>query len=143
MKRQHRLWFVALATTLSAAGPACHGSKTLVASGRFELQIGRDRGSASIYRLADGGLLLDLSLPVPPRPEMDVRLIPADRTPHGEQSGFLVVGRLFDPRPTQQHFVPPGIDLDRYGAVCIWSRADAACVATAPLAHPLQRSSPQ
>jgi hypothetical protein len=140
--RQQRLWIVALATAAAVFGQTCRSPRTLVASGRFDM-AGSDRGTAAIYRLADGGLLLELSSPVPPRPDLEVRLILADRTTHGDESGFLVVGRLSDDQPTHRHLVPPGVELQRYGAVCIWSRAAGTSVATAPLTHVLPRRSPQ
>jgi hypothetical protein len=63
-----------------------------------------------------------------------------DRSGCDRAPGFLVVGRLSDPRPVHQFALPPGIDLGRYNAVCIWSRAAGASLATAPLALSITRS---
>jgi hypothetical protein len=138
--RQPRPALLVLVASVTLTVIACRESRAVVTFGRFETQSGGIGGTAVISRLSDGGLSLELALPLPAQPNLEVRLV-STRLPGGaDGSDFLVVGRLASGQTIHKHLIPPGVDLGRYNAVCIWSRTARIGVATARLDGQLSRS---
>lgn len=95
----------------------------------------RARGSASVYRLADGTHVVRLEdIDVENGPDYVVHLVPgADRRSPGDGTGL---GALKGNQGSQNYVVPAGTDLSEPLTVLIWCRAFAVPVAAATQ-HPV------
>ena len=116
---------------LSPAEPA------QVTSGRFHKNAHETTGAATIYRLADGRLVLRLTeFATSNGPDVRVYLVAADDVPDeaaAKLAGFVDLGALKGNIGNQNYDVPAGLDLSRYRAVSIWCRRFSVNFGAAPL----------
>lgn len=116
---------------LSAAEPV------LVTTGRFHKNAHETTGAATIYRLADGRLVLRLTeFATSNGPDVRVYLVAADDVQEeaaAKRAGFVDLGALKGNIGDQNYDVPAGLDLSRYRAVSIWCRRFSVNFGAAPL----------
>ena len=88
------------------------------------------RGSASLYRLADGSFFVRLEdIETPHAPAVFVYLVP--RSSQSEPGGGVDLGALKGNVGSQNYVVPEGVDVPKYGAVLLWCRRFSTSVAAA------------
>lgn len=117
---------------------AASAQPVALASGRFHGNAHETKGTATIYRLANGTRVLRLTdFETSNGPDVQVYLVAApDSKDSGtvKQAGFLNLGALKGNRGDQNYDVPAGIDLAKFQSVTIWCRRFSANFGTAPLA---------
>jgi hypothetical protein len=124
---------------VAAAQPAGGNSEvsTVLVRGEFKSIAHETKGTASIYRLADGKRVLRLTdFATSNGPDVRVYLVAAADAPDDEtvkKAGFLEVGKLKGTDGDQNYEVPADLDLGKYRAVTIWCRRFAVNFGTAPL----------
>jgi hypothetical protein len=110
---------------------------TELVSGRFRSVAHETRGSATVYRLADGSRVLRLTdFTTSNGPDVRVYLVAARDAADDEtvkKAGFVEVGKLKGTDGDQNYEVPAELDLDKYRAVTIWCRRFGVNFGTAPL----------
>ena len=130
------------ASTMTDSPAMAHSSMSpaepvQVTSGRFHKNAHETTGSAAIYRLADGRLVLRLT-EFATSNGLDVRvyLVAADDVQEeaaAKLAGFVDLGALKGNIGDQNYDVPAGLDLSRYRAVSIWCRRFSVNFGAAPL----------
>lgn len=109
----------------------------LVTTGRFHKNAHETTGAATIYRLADGRLVLRLTeFATSNGPDVRVYLVAADDVQDeaaAKLAGFVDLGALKGNIGNQNYDVPAGLDLSRYRAVSIWCRRFSVNFGAAPL----------
>jgi hypothetical protein len=127
---------------VAAAQPAGGGSAavdaaTPLTTGQFNSVAHETRGSATVYRLADGRRVLRLTdFTTSNGPDVRVYLVAARDAADDEtvkKAGFVEVGKLKGTDGDQNYEVPADLDLEKYRAVTIWCRRFAVNFGTAPL----------
>jgi len=123
-------------TPMRDAMPA--GAPALVFSGAFHPVAHEGKGTAGIYRLADGRRVLRFTdFETSNGPDVQVYLVAAGDASDNEtvtSAGFVQLGALKGNLGDQNYDVPADVDLDTYRAVTIWCRRFGVNFATAPLA---------
>jgi electron transfer DM13 len=108
-----------------------------LATGRFHKNAHETAGAATIYRLADGRLVLRLTdFATSNGPDVRVYLVAADDVQDeaaAKQAGFVDLGALKGNIGNQNYDVPAGLDLSKYRAVSIWCRRFSVNFGAAPL----------
>ena len=116
---------------MSPAGPV------QVTSGRFHKNAHETTGAATIYRFADGRLVLRLTeFATSNGPDVRVYLVAAGDVQDeaaAKLAGFVDLGALKGNIGDQNYEVPAGLDLSRYRAVSIWCRRFSVNFGAAPL----------
>jgi hypothetical protein len=125
---------------VAAAQTSARGSDettALLLSGEFKSIAHETKGSASIYRLADGKLALRLGdFSTSNGPDVRVYLVAAADASDDEtvkKAGFVELGKLKGTDGNQNYDVPADLDLSKYRAVTIWCRRFSVNFGTAPL----------
>jgi hypothetical protein len=124
---------------VAAAQPAGRSAEpnAVLVRGEFKSIAHETRGSASIYRLADGKRVLRLTqFATSNGPDVRVYLVAAPDAPDDEtvkKAGFLELGKLKGTDGDQNYEVPADLDLGKYRAVTIWCRRFSVNFGTAPL----------
>jgi hypothetical protein len=113
------------------------GEPVAVLSGAFHSNAHETSGTATVYRLSDGRLVLRLTdLASSNGPDLRVYLVAAPDV-HDEgtvsRAGFVDLGALKGNIGDQNYDLPPDIDLTRYRAVSIWCRRFSVNFGAAPL----------
>lgn len=97
---------------------------TTVASGQFRDADDSHRGSgtAAIYQLEDGSMLLRFEeFEVTNGPDLHVYLVPHENpTSSGDLSGYVDLGSLKGNIGDQNYEVPDGVDISEFGSVVIY-----------------------
>lgn len=108
-----------------------------VTTGRFHKNAHETTGAATIYRFADGRLVLRLTeFATSNGPDVRVYLVAADDVQDeaaAKLAGFVDLGALKGNIGNQNYDVPAGLDLSRYRAVSIWCRRFSVNFGAAPL----------
>ena len=110
-----------------------------IASGRFRDadSFHRGSGSATIYRLPDGGGALRFeNLDVTNGPDLRVLLSPHPDPRNKAQlqeAGYLHIGKLKGNRGSQNYEIPSDADLDSFGSVIIYCMPFHVIFSVAPL----------
>ena len=108
-----------------------------VTTGRFHKNAHETTGAATIYRLADGRLVLRLTeFATSNGPDVRVYLVAADDVQDeaaAKLAGFVDLGALKGNIGNQNYDVPAGLDLSRYRTVSIWCRRFSVNFGAAPL----------
>ena len=127
---------VAAAQTASLGGPEGRMTAVLV-QGQFKSIAHETRGTAAVYRLADGSTVLRLTeFATSNGPDVRVYLVAAPDASDNEtvtRAGFVELGKLKGTEGDQNYEIPAGLDLGKYRAVTIWCRRFSVNFATAPL----------
>jgi len=125
--------------TVSEQFPAAQAAAQPVAlaSGGFHGVAHETKGTATVYRLADGKRTLRLTdFHTSNGPDVQVYLVAAPDAADNEtvtRAGFVTLGALKGNVGDQNYELPPDLDLERYRAVTIWCRRFGVNFATAPL----------
>ncbi len=114
--------------------------ETVLSSGAFADvdRVHQGQGSATIFRGADGGLLLRLAddFRVTNGPDLYVWLVkhpgPANAADVGEAE-YIDLGRLKGNIGDQNYQIPADVDLDGVGAVVVWCKQFSALFSVAAL----------
>jgi hypothetical protein len=118
-------------------GHAGEGATTELVTGRFKSVAHETRGSATVYRLADGSRVLRLTeFTTSNGPDVRVYLVAAGDAADDatvKKAGFVEVGKLKGTDGDQNYDVPADLDLQKYRAVTIWCRRFGVNFGTAPL----------
>jgi hypothetical protein len=113
------------------------GATAVLLKGQFKSVAHETRGSATIYRLADGNQVLRLTeFTTSNGPDVRVYLVAAADAADNEtvkKAGFVELGKLKGTDGDQNYEVPAGLDLGKHRAVTIWCRRFAVNFGTAPL----------
>src|SRR5215831_14424463 len=134
--RPERLFVNARVNEAMPAGFA-NVSQTALSSGSFHSVAHESKGTASIYRLADGKRILRFTnFETSNGPDVHVYLIAATDASDSEtvkKAGFLELGSLKGNIGDQNYDIPADADLAKYRAVTIWCKRFSVNFATAPL----------
>lgn len=120
-----------VASAASATAPAT------LASGNFHDVAHTGKGTATVYKLADGKRILRFTnFETSNGPDVVVYLIAAEDAKDADtvkNANPLLLGSLKGNVGEQNYDVPADVDLSKYRAVTIWCRRFSANFATAPL----------
>ena len=115
------------ATAMHAAiamGNDAMAGAAVIATGSFTGVAHETRGTAAVYRLADGTRLLRFTdFETSNGPDVRVYLVAAsDVTDHAtvRRAGFVELGALKGNKGDQNYVIPSGVDLERFRTVTIW-----------------------
>ena len=113
-------------------------SPAAIAAGSFHSNAHETKGTATIYRRADGGRILRLSsFETSNGPDVRVYLVAAPDVNDNatvKSAGFVELGKLKGNKGDQNYDVPASVDLSKYRAVTIWCARFNVNFGTAPLA---------
>jgi hypothetical protein len=112
------------------------GSKVL-AKGEFHKVEKAGKGTATVYKLADGKRVLRLTdFETENGPDLHVRLIAADDakdTASAAKAEFVELAKLKGNKGNQNYDLPENVDLSKYRVVSIWCNRFSVNFAAAPL----------
>jgi hypothetical protein len=112
-------------------------SAKVLEKGQFHNADKTGKGTATLYRLADGKRVLRLTdFAVDNGPDLYVRLIAAKdakNTASVAKTDHVELGKLKGNKGSQNYDVPASVDLSKYRAVSIWCNRFSVNFATAPL----------
>jgi hypothetical protein len=138
-----RLTFATLA--LFVAGLFLHNGATqaqekgakVLAKGEFHKAEKAGKGTATVYKLADGKRILRLTdFETENGPDLHVRLIAADDakdTDSVKKAEFVELAKLKGNKGNQNYDLPKDVDLSKYKVVSIWCNRFSVNFAAAPL----------
>ena len=138
-----RFTFAALA--LFAAGVFLYTGAThaqgqdakVLVKGEFHKAEKAGKGTATVYKLADGKRVLRLTdFETDNGPDLHVRLIAADDardTASVAKADFVELAKLRGNKGNQNYDVPADVDLSKYKVVSIWCNRFSVNFAAAPL----------
>ena len=110
---------------------------TVLAAGTFHDVAHTGKGTATIYKLADGNRVLRFSnFETSNGPDVHVYLVAADDAKDSDtvkKAGFVEVGALKGNIGDQNYELASDLDLSKYRAVTIWCKRFGVNFATAPL----------
>lgn len=116
---------------------AAEGAPMSVLAGRFHSNAHETKGTATIYRFADGRLVLRLTdFETSNGPDVHIYLVAAKDVSDNEtvtKAGFVGLGSMKGNIGDQNYDIPSDIDLTKYGAVTVWCRRFGVNFGTAPL----------
>jgi hypothetical protein len=125
---------------MPAAGPAADAmptSPTALAIGSFHSNAHETKGTATIFRRADGSRILRLaSFETSNGPDVRVYLVAAPDVKDDatvKSAGFVELGKLKGNKGDQNYDVPASVDLAKYRSVTIWCARFSVNFGTAPL----------
>ncbi len=150
--RPERLWIdktvnESLVASGAETATAAGSEPAALVSGAFHNGAHETKGTATIFRLADGKHVLRLTgFETSNGPDVQVYLVKAMDAMDNDtvkQAGFVNIGALKGNVGDQNYEVPAEIDLGEYQAVTIWCRRFGVNFGTAPLrpAMPMQSDS--
>ena len=109
-----------------------------VLSGQFHSNAHETKGTATIYRYADGRLVLRLTeFETSNGPDVQIYFVAAGDVTENEtvtRAGFVNLGAMKGNIGDQNYDVPMDLDLTKYRAVTVWCRRFSVNFGTAPLA---------
>ena len=112
------------------------GAKVL-AKGEFHKAEKAGKGTATVYKLADGKRILRLTdFETENGPDLHVRLIAADDakdTDSVKKAEFVELAKLKGNKGNQNYDLPKDVDLSKYKVVSIWCNRFSVNFAAAPL----------
>ena len=129
--------FVAGLFLYAGAAQAQEKAAKVLAQGQFHKADKAGKGTATIYRLANGKRVLRLTdFSVENGPDLHVRLIAADDardTASVAKTDHVELGKLKGNKGSQNYDVPENVDLSKYKVVSIWCNRFSVNFAAAPL----------
>ncbi len=127
----------ALPEVEAGAASAAMETPAAVLTGAFHSNAHETKGTASVFRLADGRLVLRLTeFETSNGPDVQVYLVAASDVNENEtvaSAGFIDLGDMKGNIGDQNYDVPADVDLTKYRAVTIWCRRFGVNFGTAPL----------
>lgn len=128
----------ALPEVAAGSSTAAADAPMSVLTGQFHSNAHETKGTATIYRLADGRLVLRLTeFETSNGPDVHIYLVAAKDVTDNEtvtRAGFVGLGSMKGNIGDQNYDVPADIDLTKYAAVTVWCRRFGVNFGTAPLA---------
>jgi hypothetical protein len=119
------------------AAQAQEKAAKVLAQGQFHKADKAGKGTATIYRLANGKRVLRLTdFAVDNGPDLHVRLIAANDakdTTSVAKNPHIELGKLKGNQGSQNYDVPENVDLSKYQVVSIWCNRFSVNFAAAPL----------
>ena len=129
--------FVAGVFVYTGATQAQGQDAKVLAKGEFHNAEKAGKGTATVYRLADGKRVLRLSdFATDNGPDLHVRLIAADDakdTASVAKADHVEVAKLKGNKGAQNYDLPANVDLGKYRVVSIWCNRFSVKFAAAPL----------
>jgi hypothetical protein len=129
--------FVASLILYSATTQAQEKGPQVLAKGDFHKAEKAGKGTATVYKLADGKRVLRLTdFETDNGPDLHVRLIAADDakdTASVAKSEYVEVAKLKGNKGNQNYDLPKDVDLSKYRVVSIWCNRFSVNFAAAPL----------
>jgi hypothetical protein len=129
--------FVAAGFLYAGAAQAQEKAAKVLARGEFHKAEKAGKGTATVYRLADGKRVLRLSdFATDNGPDLHVRLIAAadaKDTASVAKANHVELGKLKGNKGNQNYDVPADVDLSKYKVVSIWCNRFSVNFAAAPL----------
>ncbi len=117
--------------------PTASAASNKLASGQFHSGAHETKGTATVFRLADGKKTLRLTdFATSNGPDVHLYLVAADDAKDNEavtKAGFIDVGSLKGNIGDQNYDLPADADLTKYRAVTIWCKRFSVNFGTAPL----------
>ncbi len=108
-----------------------------VLAGQFHSNAHETKGKATIYRYADGRLVLRLTeFETSNGPDVQIYFVAANDVTENEtvsKAGFVNLGAMKGNIGDQNYDVPMDLDLTKYRAVTVWCRRFSVNFGTAPL----------
>jgi len=105
--------------------------------GMFHGVAHETRGTATIYKLEDGKLVLRFTdFETSNGPDVNIYLVASNDANDNEtvtKAGFIQLGPIKGNKGDQNYDVPADVDLNKYKAVTVWCRRFGVNFATAPL----------
>jgi len=121
----------------AGAAPAQEQGPKVLARGELHKAEKAGKGTATVYKLADGKRVLRLSdFETDNGPDLHVRLIAADDandTASVAKTEFVELGKLKGNKGNQNYELPEGVDLGKYKVVSIWCNRFSVNFAAGPL----------
>jgi hypothetical protein len=106
-------------------------------SGTFHSGIHPTQGTASIYRVADGGRVIRFTnFKTSNGPDVHIYLVAAaDATDNASvlRAGFIDLGSIKGNIGDQSYTLPPDVDLSKYRTVSVWCKRFSVNFGAAPL----------
>jgi Electron transfer DM13 len=125
-------------------GPTASAANMKLASGEFHAGAHETKGTATIFRVADGKRTLRLTnFATSNGPDVHVYLVAAADAKDSEtvkSAGFIELGSLKGNIGDQNYDVPANVDLAKYRAVTIWCARFNVNFGTAPLMNDSMQS---
>ena len=112
----------------------------VVLSGTFHSNAHETRGTATVYRLSNGRLVLRFTdFETSNGPDVQIYLVAStDVTDQSDvDKGFINLGAMKGNVGDQNYNLPAGVDLSTYRAASVWCRRFAVNFGAAPLRPPL------
>jgi hypothetical protein len=121
----------------AAASDPGVASPTTIAAGTFHSNAHETKGTATVYRRADGTRTLRLAdFETSNGPDVRVYLVAAPDVKDDatvKSAGFIELGKLKGNRGDQNYEIPTSVDLSQYRSVTIWCKRFSVNFGTAPL----------
>lgn len=112
-------------------------SAQALASGNFHSILHPTEGTATVYRLADGSLVLRLTnFKTSNGPDVHIYMVAADDAKDNAtvlHAGFIDLGVIKGNIGDQNYGLGPGVDLAKYRAVSVWCKRFSVNFGAAPL----------
>jgi Electron transfer DM13 len=119
------------------APAATAGSLEALASGSFHSIAHETKGTATVYRAANGGRILRFSnFSTSNGPDVHVYMVAADNAYDAatvEHAGFIDLGNIKGNIGDQDYTLGRDVDLSKYRAVSVWCKRFSVNFGTAPL----------
>jgi len=132
--------FVASVFLYTGAAQAQEQGSKVLAKGEFHKVEKAGKGTATVYKLADGKRVLRLTgFETENGPDLHIRLIAADDakdTASVAKADYVEVAKLKGNKGAQNYELPEKADLDKYRVVSIWCNRFSVNFAAAPLTAP-------
>ena len=132
--------FVASVFLYTGAAQAQEQGSKVLAKGEFHKVEKAGKGTATVYKLADGKRVLRLTgFETDNGPDLHIRLIAADDakdTASVAKAEYVEVAKLKGNKGAQNYELPEKVDLDKYRVVSIWCNRFSVNFAAAPLTAP-------
>jgi len=126
-------------TPVGAAREPMPESPAAIAAGSFHSNAHETKGTATIYRRANGSRILRLtSFETSNGPDVRVYLVAASDVNDDatvKRAGFVELGKLKGNKGDQNYDIPASVDLAKYRAVTIWCARFSVNFGTAPLSE--------
>ena len=134
-------WFrperLAVNRTVNEQFPAANGDSPALESGTFHSVLHPTTGTATIYRVADGGRILRFTnFRTSNGPDVHVYMVAADDAKDAatvQKSGFVDLGVIKGNIGDQNYTLDSDLDLAKYRAVSIWCKRFSVNFGAAPL----------
>ena len=125
-------------TSTPQATQTASAEPTLLAAGAFHSNAHETKGSASVYKLADGTRVLRFTnFETSNGPDVNIYLVAAtdvQKDATVKEAGFVTLGPIKGNKGDQNYEIPTNVDLGKYKTVTVWCKRFSVNFGSAPLA---------